>query len=133
MMIRLTSLALALAVSGCSDIVGFEEPLEYPDAVEYSIGPEFRGWWMGLQACSGLSGRLTDIDFFYVPRESLPSALHGIRTVGAYYPSSNRIFVVQSAKLDREVIRHEMMHALLRNESGHPPKYFGADGVCGYL
>ena len=129
-MLTLTS---ALGLSGCSDIAGFDKPLEYPDAVEYFEGAMFPQWWEELEACSKLSRRLQGVEFYYVPRETFPSVLHGIRTVGLYFPESDRIFVVESEKANRQVIRHEMMHALLRDESRHPPKYFGSDGLCGYL
>ena len=126
-------LAFSLPLSGCSDVLGFEKPLEYPDAVRYFDEDAFPRWWAELEACSRVSRRLRSVTFYYVPRDTFLSVLHGIRTVGLYYPDSDRIFVVESEKSNRQVIRHEMMHALLRDESGHPPMYFGADGLCGYL
>lgn len=126
-------LAFTLALSACSELIGFDEPLEYPEAVKYFDEGNFRQWWTELEACSKLSRRLDRVGFFYVRQETLPSTLHGIRTVGLYFPSSNRIFVVEAEKSNRQVVRHEMMHALLRDQSGHPAEYFGADGRCGYL
>ena len=131
--IGILMLASALALGGCSELMSLDEPLEYPDAVGYFDRENFRQWWNELEGCSKLSRNLDGVGFFYVSAETLPSALHGIRTLGQYFPQSNRIFVVASAKSDRQVIRHEMMHALLRDESGHPPMYFGSDGLCGYL
>ncbi len=122
---------LAVVLSGCADIMG--NPLEFPDAVEYFDGALFQPLWNDLKTCSKLSGNLQSVHFFYVPEPTLPSALHGIRTVGMYFPSSNRIFIVEAEKWNPAVIRHEMMHALLKDESGHPPKYFSSDGLCGYL
>jgi hypothetical protein len=131
--VSMVSLTFALVISGCSEIPGVDDPLEYPDAVGYFEKPTFLQWWRELEACSKLSRSIDKVGFFYVPHETLPSALHGIRTVGLYFPQSNRIFVVEAEKSNRQVVRHEMMHALLRDESGHPPRYFGADGLCGYL
>ena len=121
------------ALSGCSDILGVEKPLEYPDAVRYFDGDMFPQWWAELEACSKRSRPLRWVNFYYVRRDTFLSVLHGIRTVGLYFPDSDRIFIVESEKSNRQVIRHEMMHALLKDESGHPPEYFGADGRCGYL
>ena len=121
------------ALLGCSDVVGFDQPIEIPGATKYFDGSLFRPLWNGLEACSKLSGDLHAVDFYSVAAETLPSSLHGIRTVGMYFPSTNRIFIVQSEMWTTSVIRHEMMHALLRDESGHPAKYFGSDGLCGYL
>jgi hypothetical protein len=125
------AMVLAFVLPACSDVIGSR--VEYPDAVKYSNEPLFRSLWAELGACSKLRGNLSGVGFFYVPRTSLPSALHGIRTIGIYFPESNRIFIVESEKSNPAVIRHEMMHALLKNASGHPPLYFGADGLCGYL
>lgn len=127
------SLALAFVLPACSDLIGFADPIEYPDAYKYFDEPLFRPLWDQLEACSKLRGNLRGVGFFYVPRESLPSVLHGIRTLGIYVPASNRIFIIESEKSNPAVIRHEMMHALLKDESGHPPLYFAADGLCGYL
>ena len=132
---RITRFAAVLVIlfPACSDIVGIDEPLEFPNSSKYFMTPEFPQWWAELEACSKLSRNLDKVEFYHVYAETLPNVLHGIRTVGAYYPRSNRIFIVESEKANPSVIRHEMMHALLRDESDHPPQYFGADGLCGYL
>ena len=127
------ALTVLVVLAACSDIVGFGTPLEYEDGVKYFDEPLFRPLWNELKSCSKLSGSLSNIDFYYVPLKSFPSELHGIRTVGLYFPRSNRIFIVESERWNPTVIRHEMMHALLRDESGHPPQYFGSDGLCGYI
>ena len=131
---RPLSLIVAFTVlTGCSDVIGIDQPLEVPGATKYFDGSLFRPLWNGLEACSKLSRNLHAVNFYSVPVETLPSSLHGIRTVGMYFPASDRIFIVEAEKWNTSVIRHEMMHALLRDESGHPAKYFGPDGVCGYL
>ena len=130
---HLLALALAFVVPACSDMIGSGRPIEYPNAVKYFDEPLFRPLWDQLESCSKLDGTLTRVGFFYVPEESLPTVLHGIRTLGVYLPASNRIFIVESEKSNPAGIRHEMMHALLKDESGHPPLYFGTDGLCGYL
>ena len=129
--VRVLSLILSISVCGCGDIFG--EMLEYPDGVRYFDDAMFRPMWEELKACSKLDGSLRRVGFFHVPRETLPSALHGVRTLGVYFPESNRIFIIDSEMWNRDVLRHEMMHALLRNESGHPPEYFGYDGLCGHV
>ena len=127
------ALAFAFVMPACSDVIGFGNPIEYPDAVKYFDESQFRPLWDQLESCSKLRGSLGRVGFFHVPQESLPVVLHGIRTLGIYVRASNRIFIVESEKSNPAVIRHEMMHALLKDESGHPPQYFGTDGLCGYL
>jgi len=126
-------LLVAFVLAGCNDIIGLGSPLEFPDAVKYSDMSLFVPLWEELKACSKLDGNLRSVGFYHVPQATLPSTLHGIRTVGMYLPGSNRIFIVDAEMSNGKVIRHEMMHALLRDESGHPPRYFGYDGLCGYV
>ena len=130
---RWTSAAIGLGVllSGCVDLLG-PEPLEYDDGIEYFDEGLFKPLWNDLKQCSKLDGSLREVTFYYVPRETL-TPVHGVRTLGMYFPKTHRIFIVQSSMADRDVVRHEMMHALLRETAGHPPKYFGSDGLCGYL
>lgn len=127
------TLIFVVVVTGCSEIVGFGDPLEFAGAVSYFDEPMFRRLWDELKACSKLSGSLRSIGFYYVPGESLPTTLHGIRTIGMYFPGTNRIFIIEPEKWNPSVIRHEMMHALLKDMSGHPPEYFGAEGLCGHI
>ena len=127
------AMAACLAAAGCADFLGPLGALEYPDGVPYFDEPMFTPIWNELRACSKLDRKLSSIEFYYVPRVTLPPVDPGIRTLGMYFPESDRIFVVESAKSDHDVVRHEMMHALLHNTPGHPPKYFSADGVCGVV
>ncbi len=122
---------LAVFVSACRDVVGLRDPIEFPDAVGYFDTSLFPPVWAELRACSKLSGDLRRVGIYHVPRPTLREANRNIRTLALYFPRSNRIFVIESEKANRSVIRHEMMHALLRNEDGHPPQYFGFDGLCG--
>jgi hypothetical protein len=126
-------IVLSAAAAGCFDFIGPGEALEYPDGIEFFDEALFPPIWAELKACSHLSGDLRKVDFYYVPRATLPPVDQGVRTLGMYFPKSNRIFVVESEKANRDVIRHEMMHALLGKLPGHPPQYFSEQGVCGYV
>jgi hypothetical protein len=118
-------------LSACFDFVGPGTPLEYADGIEYFDEALFTPIWNDLKACSKLEGSLRKVSFYYVPRVTLPPIDPGIRTLGMYFPKTNRIFVVQSEKSNPEVLRHEMLHALLRETEGHPPLYFSREGLCG--
>ena len=129
---RLTLLLLSVSVTAaCADIFG-GLPLEYPDAVELNNDSMLEPLWSQLQKCSGRHRSLDAVDFFYVRRDALP--VHdGIRTLGQFFPATNRIYVIESKRNDEAVIRHEMMHALIRDIPGHPPEFFSASGRCGQL
>jgi|SRR5687767_3269442 len=127
------ALVLTIVLAGCRTIDGPGEPLEFSDGIEYFEEGLFRPLWDELETCSKLNGNLRSVSFYYVSRETLPTALPGVRTVGMYFPRSNRIFIVSAELHNPKVIRHEMMHALLRDNSGHPPQYFSSTGLCGYV
>lgn len=119
------------AAAACADIFG-GLPLEYLDAVEINNDSMLKPLWNELESCSGRHRSFHAVDFFYVPRDALP-ANDRIRTLGQFFPATNRIYVVESKRNDRSVLRHEMMHALLRDKAGHPPEYFSINGRCGSL
>ena len=124
---------LFASLAGCSDIVGSSDDLEIDDARKYFIDPTFRIWWRDLEKCSGLTRQLGAIKFYWVPGTTLPTTTPNKTVVGRFYAYSNRIFVIESHKKSPDTVRHEMMHALLRNADGHPPEYFGETSRCGVL
>jgi hypothetical protein len=111
----------ALSVAACSSPTAPPTPAA---ARWIPLNVEYRQWWGEVEQCSGLSRSIDDITFFAVP--SLPNS-----DVGAYYTDGSRIYLVEIFKNDELVIKHEMMHALLQNVSGHPAHYFS--DVCGDL
>lgn len=124
------AIVLSLTASACGDLIGVNIPVEFSDATKYFDAPMFTPMWAQLEQCSKLSGNLRAIGFYSVPRLTLSTENINIRILAEYFPRSNRIFVIESEKADSIIIRHEMMHALLRDVEGHPPEYFGADSPC---
>jgi len=107
-------------------------PLEYLDAVELKNDSMLRPLWDDLESCSGRHRSFNAVDFFYVPHDAL-FRKDGIRMLGQFFPGTNRIYVIESRRNDQSVIRHEMMHALIRDIDGHPAEYFSVNGRCGKL
>jgi hypothetical protein len=74
------------------------------------------------EACSGMTGSLRGITWFRTGQ-----ALHAFPSgdpLGGYWsPVGNRIVLTNALALDGGVVRHEMLHALLR-KGGHPRNQF---------
>lgn len=85
--------------------------------------PQFRVWWEVLESCSGRRGRFDDVGWFQAPEISI----RGGSAFGAWFPAGNRIALL-SGGFDGAIVRHEMLHAILRDGS-HPKAYF--EGRCG--
>lgn len=79
-------------------------------------------WWAMTEACSGVSGALSDVSFFRIPH--VDSFTRDGRSVLGYWTSAgNQIVLAEGASLDGGNVRHEMLHALLR-VGGHPRDQF---------
>jgi hypothetical protein len=80
------------------------------------------------EACSGLQGDFTRIAWFRVPgAESIPLG-DGTLVNGRWDPVSNRIVLAEQSARFGDLVRHEMLHALLQG-GGHPRDAF--IGRCG--
>jgi hypothetical protein len=102
-----------LFVAGC----GFEPT----GAIPMTAPPVYREWWAKTEACSGLSGDFDLIRFATVPGPEFecPSGT----CVGRWEPG-HHIYLAEAWSHHEMVVRHEMLHELLRG-SGHPDPPFG--------
>lgn len=91
------------------------EPFEAPAV--------YARWWEITKECSGLSGDLSSIRWYVVPGVMDIAYKDGSRVAGWYDSRSHRIVVAGEQQLFGDVIRHEMLHALLRVR-GHPRGMF---------
>ena len=111
----------SLALSVCDRAVDPPQLLP-PDAEQFSPPAVYSTWWNMTQACSGLSGSLADVTWYKTTQP-----LHDPRTeevLGGYWISgSNSIVILTTAMLYGPLVRHEMLHALLRGR-GHPRNQF---------
>src|SRR5688500_12566988 len=120
---RLAFLAVVSLALGC-DLPTAPLP---PGAERFDPPAVYERWWALTKECSGLPGRLDAITWYQVP---------GVRTIqhetgpvtGWWSSRGNRIVLAGDASLWGDVVRHEMLHALVRR-SGHPRATFLAK--CG--
>jgi hypothetical protein len=80
-------------------------------------------WWSLVESCSGLQGSLSAVSWYQVPG-SATVARSTDEVAGYWVLAENRIVLGGEAMLDGSVVRHEMLHALVRQARGHPREYF---------
>jgi len=109
----------------CSSIT--DAPLD-PRAELMSPPSVYTRWWGMVEACSGLRGSFESVKWYQVPNSDVVTL--GSDLVGGYWaPPRNRIVLAGNAKFNGSLVRHEMLHALVRQTSGHSRIYFV--GKCG--
>lgn len=120
-MLLVTQVATAvfgLAACGADRII--DPPLP-TDAEMFSPPLAYTTWWNMTQACSGLTGSLGAVTW-YKTNEDLRN-VSGEALNGYWSSASNRIVLTNASVHDGGVVRHEMLHALLR-KPGHPRDAF---------
>jgi hypothetical protein len=88
-------------------------------AEEMSPPAVYSRWWQMTQACSGRSRDIASIEWYRTPGQSF--AVNGQQAAGLWL--RNRIVIAGDAVYEGQVVRHEMLHALL-GTSGHPREAF---------
>lgn len=123
MLLRL-AIPIALGVAlGCTTQI--TEPPIPSEAMSTAPLPQYNLWWRLVERCSGLTGDFGDVAWYVVP---------GARTIadpnaaGLYFPLSRSIVLAGRDVQSGGLVRHEMLHALIRT-SGHPAMYF--QDLCG--
>lgn len=109
-----------LTVAACR--VPVDSPLPM-GAVALSPPAQFRLWWDVTSQCARVAGRFADVRWYVVPGAASFPTEHGDAD-GAWYAVSNRIVLAGRAVNTGGVVRHEMLHALLRVSGAHPAVYF---------
>lgn len=115
-------LAVVAALAACEALA---PPSPLPEgAVSMSPPAGFTEWWSQTESCSGLSGHLRGIEWYVVPGAASFETGDGPK-VGLWSRSTagTRIILAGQYAGSELVVRHEMLHELLRVE-GHPPEYF---------
>lgn len=120
---RIVGFLSLVALTACADIfapgqqplVDNAEPFE-PPAIYWT-------WWKETEACSGKSRRMGPIDWYYVPG-ALLFRYDTMTRLAGLYQSPNRITLSDGARDIPTIVRHEILHALLR-VANHPREYFG--------
>ncbi len=91
-------------------------------ADRYYPPPIYARWWSTVESCSGISGSLPDISFYVLQgATSIPSV--GEFAGGYWQAQGNQIVLIGETQMSGPLVRHEMLHALLRTK-GHSRQFF---------
>ncbi len=88
----------------------------------------YQQWWKLTEQCSGLSSNMSDVTWYRVPGAAQIPLTDGTLVNGRWDPVGNRIILAGDSQLEGDLVRHEMLHALLHS-GGHPRSVF--IGRCG--
>jgi hypothetical protein len=112
-----------LPLLGACDVTGPGLP---PGAEAFSPPAVYQQWWDLTEQCSGLSGNFADISWYRVPTTEAIPGTDGTLVNGRWDAVENRIILAGDGDRAGDLVRHEMLHALLR-APGHPRSAFIAD------
>lgn len=118
--VRRAAAMLLLSALACTSIV---DPVLDPRAVPFQPPPVYARWWSMVETCSGLQGSLSDVSWYQVPGSETVDR-SGDEVAGYWAYLTNTIVLAGESMLDGLVVRHEMLHALVRQLRGHPREYF---------
>ena len=120
---RSISLLVGGLLSGCSSLSPSVPTLPL-GAIEIPVPVAYQVWHAKTEACSGLSGDFSTIKFYVVPGVETFSTKDGAKA-GEWTSDgvTNRIVLAGNYQNFEMVVRHELLHSLLRKE-GHPAEYF---------
>lgn len=112
--------AVLIGIAGCSNIV--DPPLD-ARVVRLPVPAVYPRWWAMVETCSGKSSSLPAVSWFHSPGSSTVDR-DGTAVAGYWAPNSNSIVLAGESVMDGSIVRHEMLHAILRKSSGHSRKDF---------
>ena len=131
---RRALLLIALtAIVGACDLFRVETPMP-AGAVRFIAPPQYALWWRLTERCSGITRDLSAISWYAVPgADSIMVIPSRTWAQGFYELAQNRIVLAGHWRSDGGLVRHEMLHALLRR-GGHPAEFFQnrCGGVVAY-
>jgi len=93
-------------------------------AVPFAAPPAYELWWRMTETCSGRQGKLENVSWYVVPGVDRVTTASGEVVQSFWQTQSHRIILAESVRFDGPVVRHEMLHALLRDVPGHPRDEF---------
>jgi len=119
---RTLALLLTLVTAGaCGSIVDPEITVP-PDAVMTGPLQEYATWYRAMEICTGVSGDFSLVRWFSVPGERWWDPRWQQYAIGTWRAPHD--IYIADAHLDNEfVVKHEMIHDLLRGGHTHDPRF----------
>ena len=113
----------SLALSSCTALAPSQALLP-AGAIPFAAPAVYQEWFQRTEACSGRTGNLGAVQFYVVPGVETFETRDGPQ-VGVWIGEgdSHRIVIAGNYEGHEMVVRHELLHTLLR-QTGHPEEYF---------
>jgi hypothetical protein len=109
-------------VTSCRDPVVPEQYFPRGAIPLQPVPDVYATWWSETEACSGRKGNFRAVSFYVVP--GAEGWRWGNSTIeGSWVELGNRITVGELRAMRARILRHEMLHAILRTGE-HPEEYF---------
>jgi len=115
-----------LLVLGCG-IPTDSSPWRPPEAALVAPHPDSPRWWSEVQACVGLSGNFDRIQWFTVEGSAFSTPDHG--WAGGRWVPPHDIYLAEARYDSEEVVKHEMVHELLRPGASDDPRFEDCSGI----
>lgn len=110
-----TALLVLVALAGCSSPVGPEIP---DGAVPFDPPAVYATWWDEIMHQASIQRDVSRVRWFLVETGPWESARYGGATHGAWVPDG-RIYLADGWEEWENLVKHEMLHELLRGDAAH--------------
>lgn len=124
---RLLLLVALGASAGCYTIVG-PDLTDPPDAVETDPQGEYATWYAETEACTGETGSFREVRWFRVPHERWWDPIYEQYAIGTWR-APHDIYLAAPYVGDEQVVKHEMVHDLLRGGLVYDPRFEDCSGI----
>lgn len=105
---------LALVVAGSLALTACSEPAQ-PDASRWEVDPpaSYQVFWSDTERCSGLDGDFGRVTWFWAQSIGDNGSILG------QWNSRREITILWTSRFDAGVVKHEILHDLLRGDPDH--------------
>jgi hypothetical protein len=93
------------------------------NALVFNPPAVYTKWWAMVESCSGLTGSLESVNWYSTLGQLVDPNDNDATIAGYWSLAGNRIVLSTSDTIAGGIVRHEMLHALLRR-AGHPRSAF---------
>lgn len=121
-------LTVVLASSACYSIIGPELTLP-PDAFQADPLAEYAEWYMEVEECTGVEGDFDAVRWFEVPHERWWDPVWKQYAVGTWR-SPHDIYLAEPRRDDEGIVKHEMVHDVLRGGQTHDARFEQCSGIA---
>ena len=125
--LRLLPLALATSFAACYSIIEPELTLP-PDAVRTEPLAQYAVWYAETESCTGVTGSFSNVRWFAVPHERWWDPVWEQFAIGTWR-APHDIYLAGSEIENENLVKHEIVHDLLRGGLIHDPRFEDCSGI----